>query len=62
MYGVKSRLTVTMSQTEVLPGDEVLGGAPTDVDELQDLSEEDAQELRAFVEKRKWFEGKLTVG
>ncbi|WVQ82104.1 hypothetical protein IAT38_004232 [Cryptococcus sp. DSM 104549] len=28
-------------------------------DELRDLSPEDAQELQAFVEKRRWFEGKL---
>jgi hypothetical protein len=31
-------------------------------DELQDLSQADAQELRAFLEKRKWFEEKLKVG
>ncbi|KAK4689278.1 hypothetical protein P7C73_g815, partial [Tremellales sp. Uapishka_1] len=30
-------------------------------DELYDLSPADAQELRSFVEKRKWFEGKLKV-
>ena len=28
-------------------------------DELRDLSAEDAGELRAFVEKRRWFEEKL---
>nr|ACZ80634.1 conserved hypothetical protein [Cryptococcus depauperatus] len=31
-------------------------------DELRDLSSEDAQELQAFLEKRRWFEGKLKVG
>jgi hypothetical protein len=30
-------------------------------DDLQDLSPEDAQELRAFLHKRRWFEGKLEV-
>lgn len=30
-------------------------------DELRDLTKEDALELRAFVEKQKWFEGKLQV-
>jgi hypothetical protein len=33
----------------------------TEDDELQDLSIEDAEELRAFVDKRRWFEGKLEV-
>lgn len=32
-----------------------------DEDELRDLSVGDAGELRAFVEKRRWFEGKLAV-
>jgi hypothetical protein len=32
-----------------------------DEDILQDLSLEDADELRAFAEKRVWFEGKLRV-
>lgn len=32
-----------------------------DEDELRDLSMGDAGELRAFVEKRRWFEGKLAV-
>ena len=31
-------------------------------DELHDLSPEDADELRAFLEKRRWFESKLKVG
>lgn len=30
-------------------------------DELRDLSVEDADELRAFLDKRRWFESKLTV-
>nr|XP_031863414.1 uncharacterized protein CI109_001290 [Kwoniella shandongensis]KAA5530486.1 hypothetical protein CI109_001290 [Kwoniella shandongensis] len=30
-------------------------------DDLRDLSLEDAQVLRAFVEKRRWFEGKLKI-
>lgn len=30
-------------------------------DELQDLSPQDAEEIRAFLEKRRWFEGKLKV-
>lgn len=34
--------------------------SPT-TDDLQDLSPADAQELRAFLDKRRWFEGKLTV-
>ncbi len=29
--------------------------------ELQDLSRDDAQELRAFLDKRRWFEEKLQV-
>ena len=36
--------------------------APASHDELHDLSPEDAQELRAFLDKRKWFEAKLKVG
>lgn len=28
---------------------------------MRDLSAEDAEELRAFLEKRKWFEAKLEV-
>lgn len=35
--------------------------ATTDVDDLHDLSPQDAQELNAFLEKRRWFEGKLKV-
>jgi hypothetical protein len=31
------------------------------LDELQDLSADDAQELRAFLDKRRWFEAKLKV-
>lgn len=30
-------------------------------DELQELSPDDAREIRAFLEKRRWFEGKLQV-
>ncbi|OCF41891.1 hypothetical protein I317_04301 [Kwoniella heveanensis CBS 569] len=30
-------------------------------DELRDLNDEDAQELRNFLEKRRWFEGKLKI-
>lgn len=31
-------------------------------EELRDLSLQDAEELRAFQEKRRWFENKLQVG
>lgn len=41
-----------MSDTIPLGGDE---------EELRDLSSEDAQELRNFQEKRRWFEAKLKV-
>ena len=30
-------------------------------DELRDLSVADAEELRAFLDKRRWFEAKLKV-
>lgn len=33
---------------------------PSD-DELRDLSVKDADELRAFLDKRRWFESRLTV-
>jgi hypothetical protein len=33
---------------------------PSD-EELRDLSVEDADELRAFLDKRRWFESRLTV-
>ena len=30
-------------------------------EELRDLLPEEAEELKAFLEKRRWFEGKLKV-
>lgn len=36
-------------------------GADGPEDELRDLSPDDAEELRAFLDKRRWFEGKLAV-
>jgi hypothetical protein len=30
--------------------------------ELRDLPQADADELRAFVDKRRWFEARLKVG
>ena len=35
--------------------------APELDDDLRELSSQDAEELRAFQEKRRWFEGKLQV-